>query len=77
MHFLQLFRPSIGDLILTKMMRIDPQDRGDIHFLLTHLNPSLEEIERLIGAARVPDIPEIHQAFCENSKWLRHLLSSA
>jgi hypothetical protein len=77
LNFLQLFRPSIGDLILTKMMRVDPQDRSDIHFLLTHLNPSLEEIERLIRAARVPDIPEIHQAFCENSKWLHRLLSKA
>lgn len=74
LRFLQLFRPSVGDLILTKMMRVDPQDRSDIHFLLTHLNPRPEDIERLVSAARIPHIPEIQQAFSENSKWLHRQL---
>lgn len=77
LRFLQLSRPSIEDLILTKMMRVDPQDRSDIHFLLTHLNPSAEDIERLVRAARVPDIPEIHQAFSENAHWLDLLFPNA
>jgi hypothetical protein len=34
LRFLRLFRPSTSDLILTKMMRIDPQDRSDIEFLI-------------------------------------------
>ena len=31
---LRLFRPSTVDLVLTKMMRIDPEDRDDIRFLV-------------------------------------------
>jgi hypothetical protein len=34
LRMLKLFRPSTADLILTKMMRVDPQDRSDIGFLL-------------------------------------------
>lgn len=71
LRFLQLFRPSTPDLILTKMMRVDPQDRADIDFLLAHLTATANDISRLIEAANVPDIPEIHEAFLENSAWLK------
>ncbi len=33
-HNVRAFRPSALDLILTKMMREDPQDLADIAFLL-------------------------------------------
>lgn len=74
---LQLFRPSTEDLILTKMMRVDPQDRNDIKFLLTHLDPAANDINPVLDAARIPDIPEIRQAFDANRAWLHQLLSSS
>ena len=70
LQYLQPFRPSVSDLILTKMMRIDPQDRSDIEFLLSHLDLSTRQIEELIATARVPEITEIKVAFEKNSHWL-------
>ena len=70
LQYLRPFRPSVGDLILTKMMRIDPQDRSDIEFLLSHLDLSTRQIEELIATARVPEITEIKVAFEKNSHWL-------
>lgn len=76
LEFLRLFRPSTDDLILTKMMRVDPQDRSDIEFLLdqTNLNPSALDV--LLKNARIPEIPEIQEAFEANSSWLRNQLKS-
>lgn len=74
--FLRLFRPSTEDLILTKMMRIDPQDRSDIEFLLLQSGIDLPALERLFAAAKVPDIAEIADAFRINAKWLRDKLSA-
>jgi hypothetical protein len=54
--------PSGIDLILTKMMRNDPQDLQDIRFLLggkNHRSPS----PRAFADARVPAIAEIGEAF--------------
>jgi Nucleotidyltransferase of unknown function (DUF6036) len=65
---LRIYRPSVNDLILTKMMRIDPQDRSDIEYLVRQL-PNLK-IDELLADARVPDIAEIREAFEENSRWL-------
>ena len=67
---LHLFRPSSEDLILTKMMRVDPQDRSDIEFLLGYANLDSHSIAALIGNAGVPQIPEIEEAFKINSHWL-------
>ena len=77
LEFLRLFRPSTEDLILTKMMRIDPQDRSDIEFLLaqTNLNPGALGI--LLENARIPEIPEIQEAFEANSSWLRKQLAGS
>lgn len=68
---LQLFRPAIHDLILTKMMRVDPEDRSDIEFLLSPSAPDPSTLERLFASANVPDIPEIADAFRDNIQWLR------
>lgn len=67
---LQLFRPSTGDLILTKMMRIDPQDRSDIEFLLARSSLASLDLENLIRLAKVPELPEIADAFHNNTRWL-------
>lgn len=71
---LQLFRPSTENLILTKMMRIDPQDREDIGFLLQHALMTAEHLEKLASSARIPDIQEIQSAFSANLAWLRQQL---
>jgi len=71
---LDLFRPSTTDLILTKMMRVDPQDREDITFLLEQEAMDISSLDRLMISARVPEISEIKEAFEENSGWLRDLI---
>lgn len=75
LRHLSLFRPDTCDLILTKMMRIDPQDRSDIAFLLQHLSLNEEQMESLLDSARVPPIPEIQDAYDQNSVWLRRFLA--
>lgn len=70
LRHLTLFRPSNPDLILTKMMRIDPQDRADLLFLLSVTPMSVSQANVLFQHAQVPDIPEIHEAFQENARWL-------
>ncbi len=67
---LQLFRPTEGDLILTKMMRVDPQDRADIRFLITKMTDQQSLVSHYIPQARVPLIPEIQHAFEINRAWL-------
>lgn len=71
---LKLARPSTVDLILTKMMRVDPQDRADIVFLVGQLPPNARNFDDLASSARIPPIPEIREAFERNLEWLRELL---
>jgi hypothetical protein len=70
LQWLQPFRPSTADLILTKMMRIDPQDREDIVFLLSRLDVPLTTLALILTHAVIPDIPEIMEAFRANRHWL-------
>ena len=72
---LSLFRPSTEDLILTKMMRIDPQDRADLQFLLAQGAPGLESILVTPESTQLPDILEIISAFEANKEWLLEVLS--
>lgn len=60
---LELFRPSGIDLILTKMMRNDPQDMHDIRFLLGQENITARQLAEAFASARVPSVPEIIQTF--------------
>lgn len=69
LRHLRLHRPDTGDLILTKMMRVDPQDRDDIRFLMERM-PGVP-IGLFLSRARIPDIPEIRDAFDQNCQWLR------
>ncbi|MFM7181435.1 MAG: DUF6036 family nucleotidyltransferase [Verrucomicrobiales bacterium] len=71
---LSLSRPASEDLVLTKMMRIDPHDRSDILFLLKQTPISAAEFESVCNAARIPDIEEIHVAFEDSRKWIREKL---
>ena len=70
---LDLFRPSTHDLILTKMMRVDPQDREDIQFLMQQADFSLSLFWAALETARCPDVPEIQEAFSKNATWIRSL----
>ena len=70
---LKLYRPGTHDLILTKMMRVDPQDRSDIEFLLKQDDVQLSVLEEMLPHAQVPDIPELQEAYETNRKWLREM----
>ncbi len=72
---IKLFRPSTADLILTKMMRVDPQDRDDILFLIKQPDVSIENVREALDRAVVPPIAELEEAFRENKTWLRKIFS--
>lgn len=67
---LRLWRPSTEDLILTKMMRIDPQDREDIEFLLRQKDCSVAVLHESLDQAQIPPVTEIEDAFVANREWL-------
>ena len=70
---LRLYRPCTADLILTKMMRVDPQDRNDIKFLMQQEDLDLVALDEKLNSATIPEIPELKEAFRENLKWLETL----
>lgn len=59
----ELVRPSGIDLILTKMMRNDPQDLQDIRFLLGREKITAAHLVRAFADARVPSVEEISETF--------------
>ncbi len=67
---LRLYRPSTVDLILTKMMRVDPDDQNDIRFLMTQPDYSAGAMQSVLFRAVVPHIEEIQEAFSQNRAWL-------
>lgn len=70
LHLLRLFRPSTSDLVLTKMMRIDPQDRSDIEFLIQQPDFDPDSFPTHLQTARIPDIQEIQHSFAHHKNWL-------
>lgn len=60
---LRVCRPRVLDLVLTKMMRRDPQDLADIEFLLGQDCLTESALEQAFAKARCPDVPEIREAF--------------
>jgi hypothetical protein len=68
---LRLFRPSTVDLVLTKMMRVDPEDREDIRFLVDQADCGLGALRAALDRAVVPPVAEIEEAFEKNQAWLR------
>jgi hypothetical protein len=66
LRFLRLSRPATLDLILTKMMRgDDAQDMEDVAFLIRHDGVTRAQLEETMRRARLPDIPEPHDAFAK------------
>ena len=76
LRHLTLFRPATTDLILTKMMRIDPQDREDIRFLLGQGDCNPVTLTAALSEARIPPVPEIADAFTQNRLWLEPILAA-
>ena len=61
---LKLLRPATIDFVLTKMMRgADPEDLADIEFLLKYEPATGAELRTAFDRARLPDIPELRDAF--------------
>ena len=71
---LHMFRPSTVDLILTKMMRVDPDDREDIKFLASQPDFRKEELLGALKRAMVPPVQELYEAFEKNRVWLSQSL---
>lgn len=67
---LRILRPSVEDLILSKMMRTDPQDREDIRFLTSQPEFSESVLHSKLAVANVPPVSEIESAFQTNRAWL-------
>lgn len=64
-----LQRPSIHDLILTKMMRVDPEDRADVKSLYQKVDSHNFNWNLWFQTAHVPDILELKEAFDQNCNW--------
>jgi len=52
------------------MMRVDPQDRDDMRFLLGQADFSPTKMLDTLANAMVPEIPEIQDAVAINQVWL-------
>ncbi|MDL5055484.1 hypothetical protein QQ056_18295 [Oscillatoria laete-virens NRMC-F 0139] len=70
----KLFRPATEDLLLSKMMRVDPLDRADMRFLADQAGLTQKRFEELTLEAVVPPLPEIEVAFGQNKKWLLEIV---
>lgn len=77
LRYLQIYRPATEDLILTKMMRVDPQDRDDILFLVQQQDFNPKRLSQLLEDAVIPDIHELRDAFEQNLIWLQKTLAKA
>jgi hypothetical protein len=76
-RWLKLFRPHTIDLILTKMMRgDDAQDMEDVAFLVRHDGITADDMEPAFARVRMPDIPELREAFGRALPRVRQILAS-
>lgn len=61
---LQLYRPSVADLILTKMMRgADEEDLADISFLMAQPSFREETLQEALRTVIMPPLVEIQELF--------------
>ena len=60
---LHIWRLSDPDLLLSKLMRDDPQDQRDAFFIVEAGHLTNESIREALAQARVPDIAEIREQF--------------
>jgi hypothetical protein len=72
---LRLFRPSAVDLILTKMMRNDRQDIGDIGFILSQEKIETIELERAFAAVKPFGVVELQQIFAQMQPQIREMVA--
>ncbi len=75
--YLRMFRPSAVDLILTKMMRNDPQDIGDIRFILSQEKVEAADLEKAFASARPLEIAELQEIFIKMKPLVRELAVSS
>ena len=68
---ISVFAPNPMDLIITKMMRVDPQDRNDSRFIFEKARIQKKDLLQRIEAAICPDVAEIKDAFFQNVAWLK------
>jgi hypothetical protein len=68
---LSVFTPNPLDLIITKMMRVDPQDRNDIRFIFEKACIQEKDLLQRIEGAICPDVAEIKDAFFQNVAWFK------
>ena len=52
------------------MMRVDPQDRADIEFLLDQCDIGLTKLKQKLSTAKIPELEELENAFQTNLLWL-------
>ena len=71
LNYLNIYVPSPLDLILTKMMRVDPLDRSDIVFIFENAEIKSQELRNYCIEAVCPNQEEIRDAFENNKVWLR------
>ena len=71
LNYLNIFVPSPLDLIITKMMRVDPLDRSDIVFIFENAEIKPQDLRRYCIEAVCPDQAGIRDAFENNKVWLR------
>jgi len=60
---LRLYRLGDLDLLLSKLMRLDPLDQADALFIASHSRLSRSDISTAISRARVPDALEVREQF--------------
>jgi hypothetical protein len=68
---ISVFTPNPLNLIITKMMRVDPQDRNDIRFIFEKACIEEKDLLQHIDGAICPDVAEIRDAFVQNVNWLK------
>lgn len=74
LEHLTLYRLSDVDLLLSKLMRDDPQDQNDALFIIDTGNLTMDEIRKGLDEARIPDIPELLEQFkAASNRLLRRL----
>jgi len=67
---LLLYRLSDVDLLLTKLMRDDPQDQEDARFIIKAAHLSKNDVIHAMNEACIPNIPELNEQFELASKRL-------
>lgn len=74
---LRLYRLADMDLLLSKLMRDDPQDQQDALFIVQAAALSREQLDQGLREARLPKIPEVAEQFAAASRRLLSRLSAA